>query len=179
MRKSSQTMALKAPLASLFSAEKSQAIEYAIAQLAKKGVSTGELTDYIGQRNASLQIPVAVFANEQLAPLQSLVKYLKENVGYPNQLIARLLGRSQKTIWQTYADACAQHQDTLTYSDARESIPLSLFSPTSLTVFEQLTIYLKEENSRSYHEIGQLLKRNERTIWTVYHRAIRKQGEQA
>lgn len=55
------------------------------------------------------------------------------------------------------------------------SIPTHIFrSSDSLAVLESIVLYLKDERGLSYHEIGVLLNRDERNIWTVYSRAKKK-----
>lgn len=54
------------------------------------------------------------------------------------------------------------------------SIPLNLFSNRKLGVLEVVVKYLKENHDLSYHEIAVLLKRDDRTIWTTYNKAIKK-----
>ena len=46
-------------------------------------------------------IPLCVFSPE-LSSLETIVKYLKENLRIPINEISVLLGRSDKTIWQAY-----------------------------------------------------------------------------
>lgn len=60
-------------------------------------------------------------------------------------------------------------------------IPVSIFSDRSLASLEVVVEYLKEIKNLSYHEIAVLLNRNDRTIWTCYHRAKikRKKGGKA
>jgi DNA-directed RNA polymerase specialized sigma24 family protein len=53
-------------------------------------------------------------------------------------------------------------------------IPVSVFKKPKLTPFEAMVTYLKEEKNLNYREIGKLLKRDERNIWTVYNRAKKK-----
>jgi len=53
-------------------------------------------------------------------------------------------------------------------------IPLDLFSNRKLGVLEVVVKYLKENHEQSYHEIAILLKRDDRTIWTTYNKAIKK-----
>jgi len=53
---------------------------------------------------------------------------------------------------------------------------LGLYVPVSVlkkpfTVFESVVKYLKEDVMLNFHEIGILLKRDDRTIWTIYQRA--------
>ncbi|MCR4284953.1 MAG: hypothetical protein NUV97_02815, partial [archaeon] len=60
------------------------------------------------------------------------------------------------------------------YTDKKEiSIPLNIFS-SELGALEALTKYLKENMSMKYSEIGTILARNERTIWSSYDKARKK-----
>lgn len=53
-------------------------------------------------------------------------------------------------------------------------IPSFVFKDRRLKVLEVLVEYLKEDCNLSYHEIAILLNRDDRTIWTVYQRALKK-----
>ncbi|MEK6879693.1 MAG: hypothetical protein AABY22_08810, partial [Nanoarchaeota archaeon] len=53
-------------------------------------------------------------------------------------------------------------------------IPASIFSNLKLSVLESIVKYLKETLNLTYHNIAVLLKRDERNIWTIYNRAIKK-----
>lgn len=57
---------------------------------------------------------------------------------------------------------------------AMQKIPSFVFRDRSVAVLEALVEYLKDNKGMSYHEIGLLLNRNERTIWTVYDRVKKK-----
>jgi len=61
---------------------------------------------------------------------------------------------------------------------AREgiSIPVNIFNK-KLGALEAITKYMKENLNRSYRDIARELKRDERTIWTAYKKAIEKQKE--
>lgn len=54
------------------------------------------------------------------------------------------------------------------------NIPVYIFRDRSLSVLEVLVEYLKDRLKLNYHEIGILLNRDERTVWTCYHRAKEK-----
>lgn len=54
------------------------------------------------------------------------------------------------------------------------SIPIQAFHKYPLAVLETITVYLKEECNLNYSEIGILLNRDQRNIWTVYKRAQKK-----
>ena len=57
------------------------------------------------------------------------------------------------------------------------SVPFSILQNRKLGLLESLTKYLKDKYKLTYHEIGILLNRDERNIWTSYHQAIRKLKE--
>lgn len=67
-------------------------------------------------------------------------------------------------------------QNTDVTSDIWINIPSYIFKDRNLSVLEVIATYLKEERMLSYHEIAVLLKRNDRTIWTVYNRVKKKHG---
>lgn len=54
------------------------------------------------------------------------------------------------------------------------SFPSRIFKDRSISVLEALSEYLKDSRGFTYHEIAVLLNRNDRTIWTCYHRAKKK-----
>ncbi len=53
-------------------------------------------------------------------------------------------------------------------------IPTEIFKDRTLSVLEAIVEYLKEQNGLSYHKIAEMLNRNDRTVWTCYHRAKQK-----
>jgi len=55
-------------------------------------------------------------------------------------------------------------------------IPSSIFLDRSISVLESITEYLKNQKNMNYHQIGILLNRDERTIWTCYNRVQKKRG---
>jgi len=56
-------------------------------------------------------------------------------------------------------------------------VPSSIFKNRQLAVLESLVCYLAETESMSYHEIASLLNRDDRTIWTVYQRTLKKRSQ--
>lgn len=57
-------------------------------------------------------------------------------------------------------------------------IPHFIFQDRTLSVLEVIAEYLKEKRNMSFHEIAVALKRDDRTIWTVYSRAKKKREKQ-
>lgn len=53
-------------------------------------------------------------------------------------------------------------------------LPLKIFADRSLSVLEVISEYLHDELKLTFHEIAELMNRDDRTIWTCYHRAKKK-----
>lgn len=53
-------------------------------------------------------------------------------------------------------------------------VPVSVLTDRSLSVLEVLAEYLKDTLNFTYHKIAVLTNRDDRTIWTVCHRAQKK-----
>lgn len=118
-------------------------------------------------------LPISIFNNKSLSALETIVKYLKENLGLNYKEIAALLNRNYDPIAITYRNSKRKMQSGLDVS-SEQRIPIQIFSNLKLSVLENLTSYLKEELNLTYHEIALILNRDDRTIWTVYNRAKRK-----
>ncbi len=61
--------------------------------------------------------------------------------------------------------------------DKSYDIPISIFNNDSLSVLEAVVKYLKEIHTLRLKEIGDLLNRNSKTIWTTYNNASKKMPE--
>jgi len=83
------------------------------------------------------------------------------------------LGRSVKTIWQAYNSSKKKYSFPLVADDFSLTIPISLFKNRRLSVLEHIVFYLKEK-SMKFSDIARVLKRDPRTVWTVYNRAKKK-----
>jgi DNA-binding NarL/FixJ family response regulator len=55
-------------------------------------------------------------------------------------------------------------------------VPTTIFCDRSLSFLEALVEYLKEQLNLSYQEIAVMTNRDERNIWTLYHRAEQKRA---
>ena len=135
----------------------------------KYNLSNDELLSYLDE---SL-IPISIF-NTKLAPLQALVKYLKENLNYNYNKISKDLNRNYQTIRTTYITT---PKIKISIS-SKFFISLSLFKKNKFSILETLVSYLKDSKSLSFHNIAKILNRDDRTIWTCYHRyETKKQNE--
>jgi len=113
-------------------------------------------------------LPTCIFLND-LSILESIVKYLKENINLPNKEIAKLTFKSQKSIWQSYNSSKRKFPSDLKISPSKYYIPISALKKQH-TTFESIIKFLKDDLNLGFSEIANLLKRDPRTIWTVYHR---------
>lgn len=64
------------------------------------------------------------------------------------------------------------------HPENQPSIPISILSDRSVATLEAVVEYMHDVLHLSYHEIAVLLKRNDRTIWTCYHRAKQKRNNE-
>jgi hypothetical protein len=142
------------------------------------GIENGNLIDKDNIINSlihqsSVFLPINIFANGA-SGLESISKYLKDDVGLRYCTIADLLNRDDRTIWGAHKSANEKLNGNLSMEKSTVKIPLSIFKDRSLSVLEALAEYLKEELNLRYCKIAVLLNKDPRTIWTVYNRAKKK-----
>lgn len=125
-----------------------------------------------------IYLPVTIFQNK-LTPFQTIIRYLKENLQLTNKRIALLINRDVKTIWSVYNHVKnLEKEKKLIILDTPLQIPLSIFKNKKLSASEALVSFLKN-SGLTYVEIARLLKKDQRTIWTLYSRSknkIKKDG---
>ena len=118
-------------------------------------------------------IPVTVF-NPKLSALETVSKYLHENLGLSFKKIAELMNRSEKTIWQAYNFSINKFRRRLIVKETKYLIPISVFSDRKYSNLECVVSFVKDQYNLKFSEIGSLLHRDQRTVWTVYDRARKK-----
>ncbi len=122
-------------------------------------------------------VPSYIFVDRDLAPLESVAEYLKEEKGLTYHEIAVLVGRNDRTIWTTYNRAKKKRQ-AIPKADPPSveiiDIPLSIFKNRDFAPLESLSLHLKDVAQMSFHEIAVLINRDDRTIWTCYNRVQKK-----
>jgi len=122
-------------------------------------------------------IPFGIFAQKKLSSLEAIVKYLKEVQGLQLVQIASLLGRDSSTIWSTYGNASKKMLAPFSSVADDVVIPASLIADRTLSVLEHIVFFAKNLGY-SNHEIAIMLQLDDRTIWSVLHRAKKKRGVQ-
>ena len=118
-------------------------------------------------------VPDYIFT-KKLTLLESVVKYLKENLRLSYKEIAELLNRDQRNIWQICHSAKQKFPSKFSVKKSKFMIPVSVLADKKFSALESVVAYLKDNLGLTYHEIASLIKRDDRTVWTVYHRYKKK-----
>ncbi len=146
-----------------------EVVEKVIERVADNyGISKKEISEMIGE---SISIPVSIFSKE-LGALESIVKYMKENLKMSYSEIAKAILRDERTVWTSYKKAKGKKEERFD-AKTKLSVPLSVFAKRESTILESLILYLKNRGFK-FSEIAQMLERDQRNIWTVYSRAKNK-----
>ncbi|MFH1972371.1 MAG: hypothetical protein ABIJ18_02730 [archaeon] len=128
------------------------------------------ILEQVKQKFSRRGFPISI-VNAKVTVLQAVVKYLRENKEYSFKEIAEILGRNEKNIWIAYDTAKKKMPVRFEIVSDEVYIPFEVFR-SNYSPLESVVVYLKKK--MSLHEIGQLLERDDRTIWTVYNRAMKK-----
>jgi DNA-binding CsgD family transcriptional regulator len=122
-------------------------------------------------------IPITVLSDRSLSPLEAICLYLKEQ-GLTNHQIAQSVGRDDRTIWTVINRAKKKRarnpKPFLSVSDVE--VPLSLLKNRVVSALEAISHFLYAQGL-TYHQIAQLLQRDDRTIWTSVKRYEEKMKE--
>ena len=87
------------------------------------------------------------------------------------KFILKIIGEFANRLRQSYNYS---NQEVINLLQKEELlVPVEIFS-SGLAPAEALTKFLKENYDKNFHEISLLIKRNEKSIWQNYHRAIKK-----
>jgi len=145
----------------------------------KYKLSDKEIKQYLAEQTikpakaTKITAPITIF-NEATSPLESIVKYLKEIKTMKLVEIAKLIARDQRAIGVTYRSATKKMPEQFKTEETKYSIPIEILQNKKLSVAEHIVKHIKETYNLNYHEIAILMKRDERTIWTLYNRAIKR-----
>ena len=129
------------------------------------------------KEDTSVIIPSSIFVDRSLAPLESITEYLIDSEGLTYHEIAVILNRDDRTIWTCYNRAQKKRQTIpkpAMFSQQSVELPATIFQDRTLAPLESISLFLKEQQEMTYHEIAVLVGRNDRTIWTCYNRAKKK-----
>lgn len=160
--------------------DKIKLISYCIAETKKMhNASEQEILNYVAfHKQKEVNIPIGIFSNDVLSSLEAIVKYLKEDLKLKFSKIAKLLNRSNKTIWTTYHNSLKKMPSPFGLVISNIMIPVSAFANRSFSTLESLVGFIKDLDY-SNHEVALMLHLDDRTIWTVYDRVKKKRGIKA
>tara|TARA_Y100000031_G_C8153557_1_gene353519 strand:- start:572 stop:976 length:405 start_codon:yes stop_codon:yes gene_type:complete len=122
---------------------------------------------------SSINIETSIFLDRNFSFSEALVTHLRRlDLSYHE--IGVLLNRDDRTIWTLCrrAQKKSGHLEKEGIVQIKTAIPTSIFKDRSISIMEALVEHLRERYS--YREIGKMLNRNERTIWTIYDRVKKK-----
>lgn len=133
------------------------------------------IDDILEKLETETFVPVSIF--KELGCVEALVKYLKEMKMSDEEISVRL-DKSIETVKDAYESAIKKQPVKYDAEMLKDdiAIPLLIFANKELTMLESTIKYLKESYNLKYSIIARLLGRNQRTIWTIYSRAVRKQN---
>ena len=134
-------------------------------------LSNEQIAKIVAER-AEILVPISIFKTG-LCTLETLSIYLKDNLNLSFAKSAKLLKRSQKTLWSAYSRGKKKGW-LIEAKKSRISIPLSVFANRRYSSMEALVKHLKEEYDLAFTEIANMLARNPKTIWTTYQNAKKK-----
>ena len=146
-------------------------IKKRILELVEKEINVKELKQEV-KVSEEVEIPISIFTKE-LGALESVVKYMKENLAMTYKEISEKLQRDERTIWSSYNKSKEKIKDFFAIKENERFIFLSRFNLNNLTVLENIILYLKNSGLR-YSEISKLIDRDQRNIWTIYRQSIVK-----
>ncbi|MBN1157689.1 sigma-70 region 4 domain-containing protein [Candidatus Woesearchaeota archaeon] len=137
----------------------------------EEGFHDKKIIDVIKSPENSLLIPASIFSSKD-APFESLCNYLRESFGFPVREIARITKRDSKSIYTTLNNSCGRHQ----YVEDGIKVPLSAFCQRKTSILESLCLYLARKEGLGITEIGKIISKSPKTVWTAIHRARQKGG---
>ena len=98
---------------------------------------------------------------------------MKENLKMSYVEIAEELNRDERTIWTAYKKAKEKQPKPLEIKETDLVLSVTIFKDRKLTILESTIVYLKEKGIK-YSEMARLIDRDQRNVWTLYSRAIKK-----
>lgn len=124
----------------------------------------------------AVEVPISIFCDRTVSVFEVLVEFLYEELHLSLNDIARMTNRDNRTIWTVYNRAKLKRKKMPKppIKLSASCLPLDILIDRKLAVLEAVVVYLKDNSGKSYHKVGEMLNRNERTVWTVYNRAQKK-----
>ncbi len=154
-----------------YSLNKKEMVNIIIDKLKEKHkISKKEIVEILNNTK-EVNIPATIFS-KNLGGLETIVKYMKENLNMNYKEISDMIGRDERTIWTSYKKSVKKQKEPFDVKEGAK-IPIEIFKNKNLTTLESLVVYLKAKQMK-FVEIASLLSRDQRNIWTIYARAAKK-----
>lgn len=126
----------------------------------------------------NMQISLSLLSSKDITILGSVIIYLKDQKKLNYHEIGITINRDERNIRTLYLLARERQLEAEEEKIETEiSIPISIFAAEKISALESITVYLHDKLELRFSEIAGLLQRDQRTIWTVYHRARKKTVE--
>lgn len=126
------------------------------------------------KKGNKINLPISIFDNPNLSPGETIIKYLRENLGHDYNTISSILNRDYQSVYTSYKKTLKKMNGRLTPYETKYNMPLILIRDRSLSISEHIVRHLKEDYNLKYTDIAKMLKRDSKTIWTLYKRANEK-----
>ncbi len=123
------------------------------------------------QQQEAAYIPVSLFAASPLSSLEAITVYFRDNQSFSFMQMGKLLARNPIALSASYRAAKKKYDKKIHVNHSKYFIPATIFQKKELSVLENIVFYLKHEYRLTNAQISQLLKKDQRTIWTVLSRA--------
>ncbi len=117
------------------------------------------------------KIPISIFSNKS-APLQSVIRYLKDFKKAKNIEISKAINRSPKTIYSSYIQS--KGYDFFVNEKDSIKIPLTELTSPNSTISENLIYYLKSRENLRTIDIAKVLNRSPSCVSQIYKRSVNK-----
>lgn len=125
----------------------------------------------------SFFLPVYIF-QKNLGALESICKYLRDDLGLTSKKVSSLVGRTSSTVDVSYRKAMEKHPGRFVVRESGYTVPLSvLLSSKKFGVQEAIVGYFRDHYNLNFRQIADLLHRNYQTVRTAYVKYISKQGD--
>ena len=124
----------------------------------------------------NIYIPSCIFS-QKLSSTETIIKFLKESYDLNFQQIASLLNKKRQSVWRSYKSAAKKHKEALQVTNLFYPIPIHIFKDSKLSLLETLVVFLKDSHKLTFSEISAILMRDQRTVWTSYSRARKKNAK--
>ncbi len=155
-----------------YSKNKEEIIKLILKELVSKHrIKREQIFEIIDQKQ-NIEIPISIFQKD-LGALETLVKYMKENLAMRYSEIAKHLNRDERTVWTSYNKSLKKFKGTLIIENSKLKVSLKELNNSKYTILESLILFLKSKDL-SFKEISLLIKRDQRNIWTIYSNVVRK-----